>query len=61
MLVEAETLKVRMAETEKTMALITKKVMEPGTGDDYQGPWYLPAASWTTSERYSKKHIYKSQ
>ena len=50
-----------MAEMEKTMALMTQKLTEPGTDDIVQGPWALPAAYWTMSERYSKKHTYKSQ
>ena len=37
-LAEAETLKVRMEELDNTMALITKKLIEPGTGDSAQGP-----------------------
>ena len=46
---EAETLKVIMAEMEKTMVLMTQKLTEPGTGNGSQGPLDLPAASWTTS------------
>ena len=46
---------------EKKMALINKKLMETGTDGGAQGPWDLPAASWTTSERYSKnKHFRNS-
>ena len=44
---------------DKEMALMTKKRMEPSTGDGAQVPWALPSASWTTSERYAKHHTYK--
>ena len=50
-----------MEEMEKTMALWLKKLTEPGTGDGAQGPWDLPSASWTMSERYTKKYTYKYQ
>ena len=50
-----------MVEMEKTMYLMTQKLVEPGTGDDAQGIWSLPAASWTTSERYTKHHTYKTR
>ena len=46
---------------EKTMALMTQKRTEPGTSDSAQGPWYLPAAYWKTSESYAKHHTYKFQ
>ena len=59
MLSEAVTLKVGMVEMEKTMTLMTKKITEPGTGDGVQGPWYLPAASWMTSDSYAKHYTYK--
>ena len=36
-----------------------RKIMEPGTGDGAQGPYYLPNASWTNPERYSKQYTYK--
>ena len=38
------------------MALMTKKIMETGTGNGAQGPWDLPTASWKTSETYVKHH-----
>ena len=43
------------------MALMTKNMTEPGTGNGALGPRDIPAASWTTSERYAKHHTYKYQ
>ena len=60
MLAEAVTLKVRISEMEKMMALMAQKLKEHGTNYGVQGPWDLPAAFWATSERYSKHHTYKS-
>ena len=46
---------------EKTMYLMTQKLMEPGTDDGAQGLWDLRTVSWTTSERYAKHHTKKPQ
>ena len=45
-----------MKEMRKNMALMTQKLMEPNTGYGAQGPWDLPADSWTISDRYAKHH-----
>ena len=50
-----------MEEMEKKMALITQKLTEIDTIDGDQGPWDLPTASWTMSERYAKNNTYKPQ
>ena len=39
------------------MALMTQKLTEPGIVYGAQGTWALPAASWTTSERYAKNTL----
>ena len=48
-----------MEEMEKMVDLMTQKITEPGTGDGFQGPWSMHAASWTTLERYAKYYTYK--